>query len=73
MKEGQARDLVARLLGRDPWDRIENPPPFPLPRRLLLHICCGPCASSVVMRLKYDYGVDIFDYGVQNQPAISLL
>ena len=69
MKEGQARDLVVKLMGRGPWDMVEShPPSFPLPKRLLLHICCGPCASSVVMRLKYFYGVDV--YGCFSNPNI---
>ena len=25
--------------------------------KLLLHICCGPCATSVVLRLKEEYEV----------------
>jgi predicted adenine nucleotide alpha hydrolase (AANH) superfamily ATPase len=37
--------------------------------RLLLHTCCGPCATSVVERLVKNYRVECFFYNPNIHPA----
>lgn len=36
--------------------------------KLLLHACCGPCATEVITRLKKDYKVDLFFYNPNIHP-----
>lgn len=37
--------------------------------RLLLHVCCGPCATAVLERLSRDYEVTPYWYNPNIQPA----
>ena len=37
-------------------------------KKLLLHICCGPCATAVYEKLKYDYDVIGYYYNPNIQP-----
>ncbi len=37
--------------------------------KLLLHTCCGPCATSVLERLKKNYRVECFFYNPNIHPA----
>ncbi len=37
-------------------------------RRLLLHACCAPCATSVIERLKGDYELELFFYNPNIHP-----
>lgn len=36
--------------------------------KLLLHVCCGPCATEVIKRLKQDYEVSLFFYNPNIHP-----
>lgn len=35
---------------------------------LLLHVCCAPCSTSVIERLKQDYDVTLFFYNPNIEP-----
>ena len=37
--------------------------------RLLLHVCCGPCATAVIERLRPDYDVALFWHNPNLEPA----
>ena len=37
-------------------------------QKLLLHVCCGPCATEVIERLKNKYEVSLFFYNPNIQP-----
>lgn len=40
----------------------------PSPPRLLLHVCCGPCATAVIERLLPDYQVTLLWHNPNLQP-----
>ncbi len=52
--EGRRRDIVASLNGRRP--------------RLLLHVCCAPCASAVLERLWDDFDVTLYYFNPNTHP-----
>jgi len=37
-------------------------------KRLLLHVCCAPCSTSVIERLKQYYGITLFFYNPNIEP-----
>jgi len=37
-------------------------------KRMLLHICCAPCSTSVIERLKEEYEVTLFFYNPNIEP-----
>lgn len=43
-------------------NELSNPMLKPKKPRLLLHACCGPCATACVERLAYDYSLTVFYY-----------
>lgn len=42
-------------------------------RKMLLHSCCGPCSSAVIMTLKDDYDITIFYYNPNIYPKEEYL
>jgi len=38
-------------------------------KKLLLHVCCGPCATEVIERLKDNYEISLFFYNPNIQPV----
>ena len=38
-------------------------------KKLLLHVCCGPCATHVIDELKKDYDVTLFFYNPNIHPC----
>lgn len=37
--------------------------------KLLLHVCCGPCATAVIERLAHDYQATLYWFNPNIQPA----
>ena len=48
------------------WAKMTDCSPKP---KLLLHVCCGPCATAVIERLRPDFDVHCFWYNPNIEPA----